>query len=96
MFSFPFCIRLSVITKSTNTTFITVLRLKTKMYIVENEKKILLLDFYVVTMMETKSGFICKSDKFDLFILPISSNCANLSVNYYYRIVRPNIANFIN
>jgi hypothetical protein len=63
---------------------------------VENEKKILLLDFLVVKMMENKSGFICKSDKFDLFILPISSNCANLSVNCYYRIVRPNIESFIN
>jgi hypothetical protein len=61
---------------------------------VEAEKKILLLDFLVVKMIENKSGFICKSDKFDFFILPISSKCDNLSVNCYYRIVRPNIESF--
>lgn len=60
------------------------------------EKKILLLDFIVIKILENNAGYICKADKLDLFILPINNECKDLQCNNTYRLIRPKLESFEN
>lgn len=57
-------------------------------------KNIFFIDFYIVKLLDNKCGYLCKSDKVDFFILPISKNTMNLQPDHMYRIMKPLMENF--